>query len=178
MSFSCGHNLSYDRPDQIHFGGGKPVAARKVARRAGRANISPYVRVRVVYTVKPPRSFDGPAVHARFPYKLKNFIRAKVASIHALVGFTEKDRSPLVSLAVFSITGLCFIALFGVHIDPTLFAAVASLFTCVVANLTFIRKAKGASLFLIKVFGGSCEITSTTEASAGRHITTIHGPHS
>ena len=166
MSFPCGHNLAYDRSDQTHFSVGKPVAARKVARRTGRANITPNVWVGVVYTVKPSRTLDGPAIHARFPYKLKNFLRVKVASIRALVGFTEEDRSPLIGLAVFLVARFSFVPLFWSHINPALFSAVTSLFTGVVARLTLVRQSEGAIFFPVEIFRDCCKTVLTAKASA------------
>lgn len=154
MTLAGFHNLPDCCADDVHLGGGKPVAARKIARRACLAHIAFYMRQRIINAVKPAWDFCGSAVDARLNDKCKNLGRGEIASVNTLVGRPKKHSPALVGLAVPLLAVAIFLALLWGHVRPAFFPAVPTFFAGVVAQLALVGQTERSCFFPMKVFRG------------------------
>ena len=144
MNFAVRHNLPDSSGDNVHFGSGEPIPARKVARRTGGTNITLDVRQGIVNAIKAARAFCSPAVDTWLSYVSEDLGGGKVTGVNFLVCRPQKDSPPFVSFCVSLLSRDSFGALFWRVIFPSIRAMVAPTLPVAVAGSTLIGQSKGA----------------------------------
>lgn len=144
MTFAVRHNLTDGSADNVHFGSGEPIPARKVTGCAGGANIALDVRQSVVNAIKTTWAFCSPAVDARLCYVSENLSGRKVAGVNFLVCRPQKDSPPFVSFCVSLLSRNHLGALIRRVVLPAIRAVVAPALSVAVASSALIGQPKRA----------------------------------
>lgn len=169
MSFARFHNLAYCQPDDVHFLGAKPVAAREVTWGACRTHVTPDMGQSVIDPVEASWTLGSSTVYTGLDDKRLNFFSGEIASINSLVGFAQKYRAAFISLVVALLTLLHFSLLLWSKVRPTLFSPVSTLLAIFVALFALVRKAERAASLSMEVVRGCIKSLMATKTSAGHH---------
>ena len=139
-------HLPDDFADDLHLIKRESITTSKVARCAGRCDVSFDVRLAVVNSVQSTRKIGGSTMNAWLHDQGQYFGRRHVAGINSLVGFAQKHGTAFVRLGVLLIACLCLGALLVSHLAPSVAAIVATTLAFSVALAALISQAKWTTL--------------------------------
>lgn len=138
------HNLPDGLADDVHLIGCEPIAAREVARGAGRSNVALYMWQGIVNSVKTARASLCAAIDAGLPNEGQDFCSAKVAGVDFLVCGPQKDCPALIGLGVSLLARNNLFPLFWRMLRPSVGSLVTPALPVAVAGPAFISQPKRA----------------------------------
>lgn len=175
MTLSGLHYLTNGCADNIHFGSGEAISARKIARRASRPYIALDVREGIVDAIKTSIFSCCSAVSTWHFDHRQNLHRGKVASINPLVSLAQESRPSALCLVPSPHTCFPRSLLLWRQVRPALFAPVAAFLSDAMAFPAFIRNAARSAFVCAKKLGGRRLLNFTSVTFS--HVGTVTHPH-